>query len=74
MVDSIRSLYPRLHFYLPTKLQMVPIDEIFLVELDGRTNFTETYFFTEWKPVENANKQSVVTRSNTRRMETGGKR
>lgn len=52
MVDTIRSFYPRLHFYLPTKLQAAPIDQIFLVELDGRTKLLETYKFTEWKPLK----------------------
>ena len=39
MVDSIHSLYPRLHFYILTTLQEAPINKIFLVELNGRTSW-----------------------------------
>jgi hypothetical protein len=71
MVDSISSLYPRLHFFLPTALQVAPDNKIFLVELDGRTKFEETYKFTEWKPARSHGKYSVVTRSRARQVQCG---
>jgi len=67
MVDRISSLYPRLHFFLPTALQIAPKNKIFLVELDGRTKLEDTYKFTEWKPARNHADYSVVTRSSARK-------
>jgi hypothetical protein len=71
MVDRISSLYPRLHFFLPTALQVAPKNKIFLVELDGRTKLEETYKFSEWKPARSHAECSVVTRSRAREMRCG---
>jgi hypothetical protein len=71
MVDRISSFYPRLHFFLPTALQVAPKNKIFLVELDGRTKLEETYKFSEWKPARSHAECSVVTRSRAREMRCG---
>jgi hypothetical protein len=71
MVDRISSRYPRLHFFLPTELQVAPKSKIFLVELDGRSKLKRTYKLTEWKPAKNHADYSVVTRSSAPKIRCG---
>jgi len=64
-VDKVDSLYRHLHFYLPTKLQVSPINDVFLVDLDGRTSLSDMYLFTENE--EKTKKRSASTHPDQRR-------
>ena len=47
MVDNVDSKYPRLHFYLPTKFQGVPSNQVFYHNCDGKTRLDVMHFFKQ---------------------------